>query len=355
MDWNGDGRNDLVCCSRTGPQLRIFLNQLENENHFVQFDLVGTESNLDAIGAVVEVTVAGRDAPLVQALTAGSGTSSQSSKRLTFGLGSSASIEQVVVRWPSGNQQTFDDIQPHAVWTLTENEQAAMQGVQRETPVNLTPKWTATNRKALPPSAAVFDPPNRLPSVAWLDEDSLWREMKTTEGQLMLFLFVSDTAKSETLLRMVRTEERFARGDPYVVAILTEEPENEKLGVDTISLRTAKDLMDRTRFPYRWGVAPRASATQLKLLFGEWFNQQSFANRPFGIMVQDDRVRAFFPSTIPIVFQVAGEMDHIRSKSNQGADRTNRSNRLGGRWLTPHPVRDSQQLRERFEKIGLPY
>ena len=96
-DWDGDGDPDIVMTCRGGPQIRILCNQLDSENGFVHFDLVGTKSNADAIGARVEVYLTGRRVPLVKSLLAGSGNLSQSTKRLMFGLGKSQTINRVDV------------------------------------------------------------------------------------------------------------------------------------------------------------------------------------------------------------------------------------------------------------------
>ena len=109
-DWDKDGDTDIVMTCRTGPQLRIFCNQLDTANEFVSFDLTGTDSNADAIGAQIEVFLAGKNRPLVKILQAGSGFLSQSSKHIVFGLGPEPEIQKVVVTWPNGHQEKFSDV-----------------------------------------------------------------------------------------------------------------------------------------------------------------------------------------------------------------------------------------------------
>ena len=119
-DWDNDGDVDLVVTCRSAPQLRIFCNQSTNKNSFVQFDLVGTESNVDAIGARVELFLPGVNAPLVKFIQAGSGNLSQSTKRLMFGLGKAKTIARVIVTWPSGKQSTFKDVSVNSRYEILE-------------------------------------------------------------------------------------------------------------------------------------------------------------------------------------------------------------------------------------------
>ena len=107
-DWDGDGDLDLWFKNRTGPQLRFMRND-GAAGHFVSLRLTGTKCNRDAIGARVEVRVAGRR--IVKTVTAGSGYLAQSSKRLHFGLGQSETIEGVVVRWPDGSIENLPPLE----------------------------------------------------------------------------------------------------------------------------------------------------------------------------------------------------------------------------------------------------
>ena len=71
-DWDHDGDTDVLVMSRTGPQLRVFINKLDRHNS-VSFILEGEDSNRDAIGARVEVKLNANAAPIVKTVQAGSG------------------------------------------------------------------------------------------------------------------------------------------------------------------------------------------------------------------------------------------------------------------------------------------
>ena len=126
VDWDHDGDLDLWLHNRTGPRLRLMLNQFVSpnnpaQNNFVAFKLQGNTSNRDAIGARVEVRLKNQStAKLVQTLYAGDGFVSQSSKWLHFGLGPHAQIDQVMVHWPSGRTERFTEVYPDTRYLIVE-------------------------------------------------------------------------------------------------------------------------------------------------------------------------------------------------------------------------------------------
>ncbi len=106
LDWNGDGRVDLLLRNRNAPRLRLLQNQTKNQTHWLQLRLQGRgASNRDAIGAKVVVQLDKRK--LVRCMRAGEGFLSQSSKTMFFGLGNADEVEQVTVRWPDGEEEHF--------------------------------------------------------------------------------------------------------------------------------------------------------------------------------------------------------------------------------------------------------
>jgi len=107
-DFDGDGNLDVLLKSRLGPQVRAFRNAWGTGGNAIAFELQGTQSNRDAIGAHMEVECAGR--LMVKTLQAGSGYLSQHTKRLHFGLGDSSEARRIRIRWPSGTVQQFENL-----------------------------------------------------------------------------------------------------------------------------------------------------------------------------------------------------------------------------------------------------
>jgi tetratricopeptide (TPR) repeat protein len=114
VDFDGDGRPDIILKSRLGPQVRFLRNDWAGENHSIAFSLRGTKSNRDAIGSRLEVD--GR----TKWLSAGSGFLSQHSKRMIFGLGTTETAGRVRITWPSGTVQEFSNLQAGKTYTIVE-------------------------------------------------------------------------------------------------------------------------------------------------------------------------------------------------------------------------------------------
>jgi len=107
-DFNGDGKLDMVINNNNATPT-IYLNNLKNVGKCIEVRLVGTESNHDAIGARVRLSIDGKT--LTRQVEAGSGYASEAMLPLHFGLGNTAKINSVEITWPSGLVQRFDGSQ----------------------------------------------------------------------------------------------------------------------------------------------------------------------------------------------------------------------------------------------------
>lgn len=98
VDIDNDGDQDLVVTVNNGPA-RVLRND-SPAAQALRLSLVGVKSNRSAIGAQVRVTVGGLTRTAM--VKTGSSYLSQSELPLTFGLGAASKVEQVEIRWPSG-------------------------------------------------------------------------------------------------------------------------------------------------------------------------------------------------------------------------------------------------------------
>ncbi|GIW92252.1 MAG: RNA-binding protein [Pirellulaceae bacterium] len=104
LDWNGDGREDVVISHMNDP-VALLTNESPVAANVLVVELRGTISDRDAVGAIVQVHAAGR--LRTAQVTAGDGYMASNQKQLVFGLGKAEVVDQLSVRWPSGIKQQW--------------------------------------------------------------------------------------------------------------------------------------------------------------------------------------------------------------------------------------------------------
>ncbi|RLB65626.1 MAG: hypothetical protein DRH04_10315, partial [Deltaproteobacteria bacterium] len=121
-DYNNDGFMDLVTGGADSHGTRRYIHLFRNSgnsNHWIKFNLTGVESNRDAVGARVKITLG--SSIQVREVTAGSGSHGQQSSRiLHFGLGTNTSVDKVEIRWPSGTVQMLTNLAADRQYNITE-------------------------------------------------------------------------------------------------------------------------------------------------------------------------------------------------------------------------------------------
>jgi hypothetical protein len=116
-DYNNDGKMDAFVVN-LGGKGTLVRNVSTNTGHWIAIKLVGTKSNRDGIGARVEVFAGGKRHTAER--VAGSGYLSQDDSRLHFGLGAAATVDKLIVHWPSGREQTLENVTADRVLTVEE-------------------------------------------------------------------------------------------------------------------------------------------------------------------------------------------------------------------------------------------
>lgn len=124
LDWNRDGRVDLVVTHLDRPAALLELDA-NTTGKGLQLELIGVQSERDAIGA--RVTVKAAHGSLVDWVTAGDGYLCTDEAVLDFGLADCHVIDEIQVQWPSGVTQTFRDVATGRRYLVVENDSKLRQ------------------------------------------------------------------------------------------------------------------------------------------------------------------------------------------------------------------------------------
>jgi len=111
-DFDKDGRLDMMVSNvhsdEDSAHVSYFHNISQNNNHWVEFDLEGVQSNRDAYGSHVTIWLDGR--PTLAEVDGGSSHASKSSSIVHFGLGESTLVDSVQIVFPSGITTTLTSL-----------------------------------------------------------------------------------------------------------------------------------------------------------------------------------------------------------------------------------------------------
>lgn len=124
-DFDRDGDLDLLMTTNNGPAC-LFCNDQRAGNRCIRFRLIGTNSNRDAVGAVVQVFDTNGTSQSRMVKT-GSSYLSQSELPVTFGLGKQDKVDRVQIEWPSGRREEYKNLQAGRVYECTEATGIAAQ------------------------------------------------------------------------------------------------------------------------------------------------------------------------------------------------------------------------------------
>ena len=107
LDFDNDGCLDLFFANFQGPP-GLMRNSCGHGNNWLTIETTGTSSNRDGVGARILLRAGGRTQ--IREIAAGSSQMSQNMMAAHFGLGDSATIDEVEIRWPSGVRQSLRDV-----------------------------------------------------------------------------------------------------------------------------------------------------------------------------------------------------------------------------------------------------
>jgi hypothetical protein len=108
-----------IAVAASADKHALLKNVVGSARHWLGVELVGTETNRDAVGARVYARQAGTQQ--MREVVLGDGYGSQNSLRQYFGLGAGTSVDELIVRWPkSGKTQSFRNVAGNRIIEITE-------------------------------------------------------------------------------------------------------------------------------------------------------------------------------------------------------------------------------------------
>ncbi|HMV46483.1 MAG TPA: CRTAC1 family protein [Blastocatellia bacterium] len=115
-DVDNDGDVDLLVSNNNGPA-RLLLNETGARRNWLTVKLEGVKDNRHGIGARVAVFRKG-EKPLWRRVHSDGSYLSAGDARAHFGLGAATEIESVVVQWPGGDKEVWNNLKPNKQVTL---------------------------------------------------------------------------------------------------------------------------------------------------------------------------------------------------------------------------------------------
>lgn len=122
FDYDNDGDLDIFVVNNGGQPV-LLRNDGGNDNGYLRIDTVGTLSNRDGIGALIQVTpdVQEPGEKMVWEVNAGTHYLAQSQFTAHFGLGAGVqNVDEILILWPSGIQQMLLNVPADTILSVAE-------------------------------------------------------------------------------------------------------------------------------------------------------------------------------------------------------------------------------------------
>ena len=117
-DVDNDGGIDILVTNNNGP-VRLLRNVVPERGHWITLSLQGVRSNRSGYGSVVEL-IRKNGSSVTQWVKGDGSYLAANDGRVHFGLGKSADIDRVQIRWPAGHCEAWSAVPLDKITTLRE-------------------------------------------------------------------------------------------------------------------------------------------------------------------------------------------------------------------------------------------
>ena len=209
-DFDADGDLDFVVVNQNelGGTTLFYRNESSNGNHYVQFQLVGKESNRDAYGAKLWLYAGGQT--FLRETDGGGGSfCSQNTSIVHFGLGTIGQIDSLRIDWPGGHVDHLGVFAIDARHVVEEGIISGTKESETELGLSLSPNPFTTYLNVEVPSAAAS--PASVVRLITPSGQTIWRQESTLyEGNN--YLELEETIPAGLYILQVQLEEKEWRG-----------------------------------------------------------------------------------------------------------------------------------------------
>ena len=327
VDWDQDGRLDLWYRNRSAPRLRFMHNQTAAKPSLA-LKLQGSDSNRDAIGAVVELLPTQEDSRIIRTVRAGDLFLSQSSKWLHFSGHGTRSKQTARVTWPGGKNEDFKDLP-------TQGRLLLIEGSGKAQPL---PKRSRITFPQHPAPLALRDPgsariilPARLPFPQLRSKNAKGETQSVPKNRSpkLILLWSPECPHCKTLLPTLSQN----TSDLEVIAL--NPPETD--------LKSAEQVIDSAAYPHQWGILEKGSMESLSTFQARLFDRKPADSVPLTILLDESQQAVALYRGPVTLATLLSDWEMLRPLSP--TQRYHLAPPLRGTWFTnPLPPQEVQRL-----------
>jgi hypothetical protein len=198
-DLNNDGFLDIL----NNSTIRY---AVPNGNKWITVALQGVQSNTNGIGARIEIY--GAWGKQIRDIRSGEGFKYMSSLNAHFGIGQATIIDQVVIKWPSGIVDTYNNVTPNQMLKVMEGASLAVNAFNNTAfslypnPAKHTINITLNTNNAIEfKEAQVFDMNGKVVLQTKLESNAINVDKLATGTYILLLKDAQDKKYSQKFLK----------------------------------------------------------------------------------------------------------------------------------------------------------